>query len=330
MKKLIFIIFMLLAVGMTAQEVGDATITSYVNTNINTNGVGGITGAELNQALNYLIDSKVNKDSATTVRISATDDTLFITYYGFSEDTIPISSVADTSLWEVISTVLTPKSAGDVKINGGDLYPSADNTYDLGSSAYGWDSLFMSSVIEYGTSDLIFSSGAEDVRFAANGNVGIGTGADPDSLFTVNGGAAITGDILIGGGWTTWTPTIGVGTGTTPGYSNEVYRYQVVNNTVYFTIAVTITNETGGGVGDFSFTLPITPKDINAYVPVGGIYGDAAFPNPNQMYADGAGTIDCADNTPANRKLYVHAPSSIPNTDIYYITFKGFYEITSK
>ena len=97
MKKLITILMMLCAFGVKAQEVGDATIQTYADTYINTNGTGSITGAQMNQVLSYLIDSKVNHDSATTVRIATTKDTLFITYWGYAEDTIPISG--DSSLW---------------------------------------------------------------------------------------------------------------------------------------------------------------------------------------------------------------------------------------
>ena len=46
----------------------------------------GITGAMMNTILNDAIDSKVNHDSATIVRIATTKDSLFITYYGFAEN----------------------------------------------------------------------------------------------------------------------------------------------------------------------------------------------------------------------------------------------------
>ena len=116
MKKLIFILMVLCAVGVTAQEVGDATIQTYVDTYLNTNGTGSITGAELNQGLSYLIDSKVNKDSATTVRVATTGDTLFITYWGYQEDTVLVTAsggTVDTSYFNLANNTITTKTNVD-------------------------------------------------------------------------------------------------------------------------------------------------------------------------------------------------------------------------
>ena len=110
MKKILILVFMLIGFWGYSQKVGDATIKTYGDTYLNTNNTGSITGAMLNTYLNYMISSKVNHDSATVVRIAATKDTLFITYWGFSEDTIPLG--AGTGYWTLggAGTTLYPDS----------------------------------------------------------------------------------------------------------------------------------------------------------------------------------------------------------------------------
>ena len=110
MKK-ILLIFALLPLWVFPQQVADIAMETYANTYINTNNVGSITGAQMNQMLNYLISSKVNHDSATTVRVSTGLDTLFVTYWGYPEDTVLVSG--GTSLWSRSGDYLYPASITD-------------------------------------------------------------------------------------------------------------------------------------------------------------------------------------------------------------------------
>ena len=91
MKKLIFILVIFLISLLGYSQDTDATLRSYTDTYIISNASRGITATMLNSILNDLIDSKVNTDSATTVRYNA--DTLFLTYYSFQEDTIVLNEM---------------------------------------------------------------------------------------------------------------------------------------------------------------------------------------------------------------------------------------------
>lgn len=208
--------------------------------------------------------------------------------------------------------------SGNITVTG-NIYPSADNTYTLGTSTYGWDTIFMSSVIEYGTSDLIFSSGVEDIRFTKDGNIGIGTNS-PDSLLDVAGGANFDGDILVMGGWSSWTPTWvwtggNIGTPTT-----VVAQYVITNKKVEFTIDAIGVNESGSGANAVNITLPVAPKDLNIYVPVTVLINTS---DTNIPTTRAAGAVDAQTNL----KLYIN-DIAIPNTNTFRLIISGFYQIS--
>jgi len=66
----------------------------------------------------------------------------------------------------------------------GDIAPETDGNRNLGSNTLGWDTLFMSSTIDY-KSDLGFSSGGQEkVTITTDGKVGIGE-TDPDATLEI-------------------------------------------------------------------------------------------------------------------------------------------------
>jgi hypothetical protein len=257
----------------------------------------------------------------TTTPAVSTSDTALVYDNGIVKYSLTAS---DSSLWSIGSDITYSKNSGAVRITAGDLFPSVDGTYDLGTPTYGWDSLFLSSVIEYG-SDLVFSYSGTKMKLTTGGKLGIGDNS-PDSTISTTGGKFTT-DILVGGGWQTWVPTLGwTGAGGAPTTPTKVARYHVVNNTVYFETMISGTNDTGNDLTLLNVTLPYTPKDVNMYPEAGCVYNDAADSSPTK--ALGA-WIDCLDNTPGNRKLYTLG-FVIANGASFNITFSGFYEITGK
>jgi len=145
---------------------------------------------------------------------------------------------------------------------------------------------------------------------------------NPDSVFHVNGGAVITGDVLIGGGWKNWTPVLTWDE--TPTAPTGVYRYKVENNTVSFEITMDGTNDSGSGITTLNITLPIVPKDINAYWPCSTLYNNNGKVMPNGR---SVAVVDALDNT--TRILYI-SQITIANLDDYIICVNGEYEITTK
>lgn len=71
----------------------------------------------------------------------------------------------------------------------GNFSPSANNTYDLGTSSNGWANLYLASKIHFG-SDLEFqNSGSEKVRITTGGLVGINNSSPNASLHIIGLGA---------------------------------------------------------------------------------------------------------------------------------------------
>jgi hypothetical protein len=67
----------------------------------------------------------------------------------------------------------------------GDIVPEADNVYNIGSNTLGWDTLFMSSTIDY-KNDLSFTNlGSEYLKLTTDGKVGVGT-SSPNGDFQIN------------------------------------------------------------------------------------------------------------------------------------------------
>lgn len=157
--------------------------------------------------------------------------------------------------------------------------------------------------------------------------VSIGS-SSPDSLLHVAGGAVIETDVLVGGGWHDWSPTF-VWTGGIPAAPTTVARYNVVNNEVRFHITISGANDSGFTLTGLNITLPITPKDNDAYVPVLCLYDDNCV--SCVAYDRIGAAIDATDNSAANRKLYVQPSTfSVLNEYEYMFMFDGKYEISQK
>jgi len=277
MKKIFILLFMFVAVYGYSQKVPDATIKTYGDTYLNTNATGSITGAQLNTYLNYMISSKVNHDSATIVRIATTKDTLFITYWGFAEDTIPILTSADDSAYfDLVGTKLRTKT--------GIGYLIAD-TISAGNNS-------------------------------------------PDSLLHSEGGGNFETDILVGGGWAAFTPTI-TWTGGTPSTPPTVTaRYSVTNNTVEFDIYIRGENDSGSALTGIEITPPIYPPDINSFCNIDLCMGATTVPDAtNTRYTT---LLDMNDGTESNRTISSMTAFNIPNEDYYNIVINGSYEITNR
>ncbi|MBN1819109.1 MAG: tail fiber protein, partial [Prolixibacteraceae bacterium] len=74
----------------------------------------------------------------------------------------------------------------------GDVVPRTDGDRNLGAKNFGWDTLYLSSTIDYGSNLSFSSGGSEKVTFTTNGKVGIGE-TSPDAELEVNGQVKITG-----------------------------------------------------------------------------------------------------------------------------------------
>ena len=261
----------------------------------------------------------------TTTPAVSTSDTFLVLDAGVVKYQTRLTS--DSSMWSIDTDTTYSKNSGAVRITAGDLYPSVDGTYDLGTPTYGWDTLFLSSVIEY-DSDLVFSSGGDKMKLTTGGKLGVGVSHSPDSLFDVKGGAKIKTDILVGGGWQTWAPTIAwtSGGGQPSAPDVVVARYIVVNNTVTYVITFYGTNDSGAQLTAMTVTLPFTPKDVNAYVDAGGHNSVNSKVTPSgAVYS----YVDATDGTPANRKILVPGFTLAIAAD-YIFNFAGHYEITGK
>ena len=79
MKKILTILFISLSRILFGQHVSDTYMDGYLNTNIVPNASNAITAAKMNLMLNYLVDSKLNKDSALVINVVDTSGDYSIT-----------------------------------------------------------------------------------------------------------------------------------------------------------------------------------------------------------------------------------------------------------
>lgn len=133
MKKLILIIGMLFVSQLGFSQITDDSLRSYTNTYIITNAARAITGDMMNTIMIDVIDSKVNVDSASTIRYNA--DTLFLTYWGYQEDTIILQVAGGYATVEL-------DNLSDVAIND-TLLPGVTNSLPLGKISKSWSDLFL-------------------------------------------------------------------------------------------------------------------------------------------------------------------------------------------
>ena len=160
------------------------------------------------------------------------------------------------------------------------------------------------------------------------GNVNVGTSSG-DSTFNVIEGMTVGTDILVAGGWASWSPTYTWTGGTPASPTTETARYQVVNNTVTFSLYISGTNDSGFALTRLQFTGPETPSDVNGYALVNCAYVSPAG-NPINGTRLTAG-VDMLNDTPSNRQIgTASSVFSISNEATYTFVFTGQYEISSK
>ena len=157
------------------------------------------------------------------------------------------------------------------------------------------------------------------------GKLGINN-TTPDSLVDAIGGGSFSTDILVGGGWDDWTPTITWSGGTLTTPPTTVARRVVTNNTVTIVVTILGTNDSGNTLTDLKITLPYTPADINAYIDAGCLHSVTSKAAIDAILVS---HIDALDNTPANRMIYT-AGFTLANSADYMFTFTADYEITGK
>ena len=127
------------------------------------------------------------------------------------------------------------------------------------------------------------------------------------------------------GGIRSYTPTLAWG-GDTPGGITTVFRYRRDNNQIEFTIDIQGTMGTGHTATSLSITLPVTPKDVNMYVPTSTLVaidiGGAGKLSPAVagMYVDADAVVD------ANRKLISGVWTNWTTETNNRIIIRGFYE----
>jgi hypothetical protein len=117
--------------------------------------------------------------------------------------------------------------------------------------------------------------------------------------------------------WLTWTPTLSWGTATPT--VTTVARYRYVGNAVEFVLDIT-TEDGAGGVFQ-SATLPVTPADIDAYVPV------RATCLVDTTYSAPILEIDAANGTAGNRKLYARETIAFTDDKSCRLSITGRYEV---
>jgi hypothetical protein len=123
--------------------------------------------------------------------------------------------------------------------------------------------------------------------------------------------------------WTDWTPTL-TWSGGTPSAPTTVARYEQREKRIDFYIMVRGTNDSGSTLTALTISLPVTPKDVNALLPVDG----AAAPDSATPKVRHPSYIDAENNTAGNRKLYASGMAfSILNEASYIFIFRGFYEV---
>jgi hypothetical protein len=222
-------------------------------------------------------------------------------------------------------------------VNGsmGSAYDTTNRTYFLCSDSSGGIISLMDTA-RFASSDTSFFdlAGAVlspksaidtlDLTFVLADTLGVGLSA-PDSLLDIYGGGQFKTDILVGGGWDVWYPTL-TWAGGQPTISDTVYRYEVVNNTVTFKIQLKASNSSGSETTDFEMTLPITPKDVNAKIAVTDYtaFNGATFARNWYCY------VDAITDADGSRKLYTAGVVSIPNGNYYELWISGCYEITGR
>ena len=182
------------------------------------------------------------------------------------------------------------------------------------------EALQRTNALIYGVTDATRTS--QILQLGGGGKVGVGI-IDPDSLMDIYGGLQVKTDLLCGGGWRTWSPTLTWSA--TTAAPTTVARYNIVNNRVEFYITLIGTNNSGGTLTTLNITLPYTPKDVNAYPPTDATINASAHGIPQARIVAG---IDALDNADGNRKLYTWL--SIANAADYTVSFEGFYEITGQ
>lgn len=155
----------------------------------------------------------------------------------------------------------------------------------------------------------------------------IGGSGAPDSSLTVEKGGNFGTDILVGGGWQAWTPTITFTGGTLTTTPTVTARYTVTNNVVTVNMYIRGENDSGNTLTGIQITPPFYPPDINSYANFMLAVSSASSPVNSIRYTC---LLDMSDAVEANRIIKTNNSFAILNSADFNFVVDGTYEITGK
>lgn len=162
----------------------------------------------------------------------------------------------------------------------------------------------------------IFSD--EPIKIGANSLV-----VKTDGDIEVKGEIVVSGDVVAGDGWKVWSPSL-VWATSNPTITAAVYRYQQINNTIYFTIDLDINNDSPGDVTDLTITLPVIPKDVNQLIAISkGVFAGGGWKPANNYFP----YVDAESGTAGSRILKHGVFTTIANGAQVQFYYSGFYEV---
>jgi len=125
---------------------------------------------------------------------------------------------------------------------------------------------------------------------------------------------------ILDGVWADWRPTL-VWTGTTVPVLTTVAKYTQVGSWVNFVYGATSAANTGVSVTGLTITLPVTPKDINSYIPL-----DCHQLQTGGAYRDAQAYIDVTTDSASERLVRFRNIHPI-YTNAYAMYLAGAYEV---
>lgn len=132
---------------------------------------------------------------------------------------------------------------------------------------------------------------------------------------------------ILNNAWSTWTPTVTY-TGTGPsnigatGSTTVVAYYKQLGSTVLFNCQIVAGAQSGINCSNTKISLPVTPRDINAYPIIRSI-----MLTSGATYADPVAYIDQTSDASAGRLICFRAHYSLIATNPYQMYVNGVYEV---